>query len=232
MIKAVKILNDLQNLFFPITCLGCSEIISSNDALLCVSCRHQLPLTQFITYNDNPTEKILYGRIKVENAASFIQYYKKGISQQLIHQLKYKGHQEVGTFFGKWIGHEILNSDRFKGIDYVVPVPLHLKKLKQRGYNQVSNFGKEIATAIDAIYTEKLLLNTTYTSAHALKNRMQRATSSQNRFAYNEDFPIENKHILLVDDVITTGATLESCVRAFPKALQLKFSIITIAITS
>jgi len=232
LIKGVKILNDLQNLFFPNTCLGCSEIIGFNDAVLCVSCRHQLPLTQFINENDNLTEKFLYGRIKIENAASFIRYYKKGISKQLIHHLKYKGHQEIGTMFGKWVGHEILVSNRFKNIDYVIPVPLHKKKLKERGYNQVSNFGIEIANCIDAIYSEEIVSNVKYSKTHTSKNRNQRALSIGNQFLYNKNIPLNNKHILIVDDVITTGATLESCVRAFPKELNIKFSIITIAITS
>lgn len=232
MIKAVKILNDLQNLFFPITCLGCSEIMGPSSASICVECRHQLPLTQFINTNANPTEKILYGRVKIENAASFLRYYKKGIVRELIHNLKYRGHQELGTLFGKWIGVEILNSERFKNIDYVIPVPLHKKKKKERGYNQVAKFGKEIADQIAANYSEEILYNIKFSKTHTRKNRSERVSDLKNRFLYNENINLKGKHILLVDDVITTGATMESCIIAFPKDQNIKFSIITIAITT
>ncbi|MCM5662043.1 ComF family protein [Galbibacter mesophilus] len=232
MIKAVKIINDLENLFFPTTCLGCTKIIPPHAGSICVSCRHELPLTQYINENDNPTEKILYGRVKIENGASFLRYYKKGIVQQLIHHLKYKGHEEIGIFFGKWMGKELAASKRFNDIDLVIPVPLHPKKLKSRGYNQVSKFGEEIAKALGATYSEEILINTSYSKSQTLKDRLSRNFGKKSNYIVTTETNLNEKHILIVDDVITTGATMERCIKAFSKNKNIKISIATIAITA
>ncbi|QLE01380.1 ComF family protein [Galbibacter sp. BG1] len=208
------------------------EIIPNDASFLCVSCRHELPITNFINENDNPAEKILFGRVKIENGASFLRYYKKGIVQQLIHHLKYKNREEVGVFFGKWMGQELAASKRFQHIDFVIPVPLHPKKQKQRGYNQVAKFGKEIATQLGATYSEEILFNTTYTTTQTLKDRLSRSSQEKTKYVVRTKLDLSNKHVLLVDDVITTGATLESCARAFTADESTKISIATIAITA
>ncbi|MCX2680539.1 phosphoribosyltransferase family protein [Galbibacter sp. EGI 63066] len=232
MIKAIKIANDLQNLFFPTTCLGCGKITVSNETILCVECRHQLPLTQFINENDNLTEKIFFGRIKIENAASFLHFHKKGVVQHLIHNLKYKGHEKIGAFFGTWMGSELSQSHRFNDIDMVIPVPLHKKRLRQRGYNQVSEFGKHLAKELQIPFHDDMLQRTRHTKSQAFKDSADRATITSGDFLVSKDELLVNKHILIVDDVVTTGTTLEACINAFPKDKNIKTSIVTIAITS
>ena len=132
--------NNLINLFFPKVCLACTNALVDNEEYICTDCRHDLPVTNFHFDKSNEVEKVLYGRVKIENGTSLLRFQKKGIVQHLIHNLKYKGHQEVGEFLGAWLGEELKTIDAYKDIDVVIPVPLHKKKLRKRGFNQVALF--------------------------------------------------------------------------------------------
>jgi len=223
---------DLINIFYPNICQICDTELDKNQNILCTRCVNELPITNFHLDNDNPVLKVFYGRVPIENATSLLAFKKKGSVQKLIHRLKYRGNQEIGSFLGAWIGAELTNSDSFKEIDLVIPVPLHKKKLKARGFNQVEKFGKEIASALNIDYEDNVLLKTSFSNTQTLKTRFARWGNIEESFVLVNSEKIKNKHILLVDDLITTGATLEACADVLLEAENVKISIATMAFTA
>ena len=220
------------DLFFPKVCYACYLHLKDSEIYVCTSCRHNLPVTNYHFNANNTVEKVLYGRAKVVHATALLRFEKKGIVQQLIHNLKYRGYEEIGVFFGEWLGNELKDMDAYKEIDVVIPVPLHKKKLKKRGYNQVAKFGQELAKALQVDYNDKSLIKVTNTKSQVSKKRFARWQNNQELFAVENLEQIENKHILLVDDIITTGATLESCIQVLNKAKNVKISVATMAIVN
>ncbi len=219
----------LINLFFPKTCFCCTNNLKDNECYVCTLCRHKLPVTEFHNNDDNTVVSVFYGRCKIENATALLRFEKRGITQKLLHQLKYKGQEQVGIFLGKWLGQELTSNPHYKNIDLVIPVPLHKKKLKQRGYNQVDKFGQEIAKALNIEYTNSVLLKETNTTSQVFKKRLARWNTDE-VFKLNNKEKIEGKHILIVDDIITTGATLEACIKELNTVNNVTFSIATMAI--
>lgn len=222
---------NLLNLFFPRVCLGCKAYLIDNEAYICTSCRHELPLTNFHLDNNETLKNVFYGRVKLQQATALLHFSKKGIVQQLMHNLKYRGHQEVGLFLGKWLGEELKSIDGYQSIDVVVPVPLHRSKLRQRGYNQVTKFGQEIAKALDIEYNSKVLQKTLATKTQVFKDRLLRTSGNAATFSISENQTLKGKHILLVDDIVTTGATIESCANALLNIEGVKISVAAMAIT-
>ena len=223
-------LNAVVNLFFPKVCYTCNNELLDFENYVCTKCRHDLPITNFHFDNNNAVEKVFYGRVKVENATSLLRFEKKGIVQQLLHNLKYKGYEDIGVFLGEWLGNELKTIETFNDIDVVIPVPLHKNKLKKRGYNQVDKFAQEIAKALAVGYNDKALIKITSTKSQVTKKRLARWQITTELFAIEHPDQIENKHILLVDDIITTGATLEACINVLKTAKNVKISIATMAI--
>ena len=220
----------LINLFFPKVCLTCQLQLIDNEKHLCTDCRHLLPLTNFHLTKDNFISKLFYGRAKIETGTALLRFEKKGITQRLIHQLKYKEQQQVGTFLGVWLGTELSTCKEYDNVDIIIPVPLHKKKLRTRGYNQVTKFGQELAKALQAEYIEDVLLKVTNTKSQVTKNRFSRWTGKNDTFALSDAHKLVGKHILLVDDIITTGATLEACMLELNKIEGIRISIATMAI--
>lgn len=224
-------LKDLINLFFPLVCNHCKALLSDNEHFLCTDCRHQLPVTNFHFNNDNSFEKVLYGRIKIENGTALLRFEKQGMVQHLIHQLKYGINEMVGQFFGEWLGAELSSLKNYNNIAVVIPVPLHPKKLKKRGYNQVEKFGKTLAKALNAKYEDTVLVKVNASLAsQATKKRLERWEYNNELFDTINIEKLNNKHILLVDDIITTGNTLEACCLQLQKAANIKISIACMAI--
>ncbi len=220
----------LLNLFFPEVCEACNNTLVDNELLICTNCRHQLPVTNFHFDNSETVKKIVYGRVKLENATALLHFSKKGIVQQLLHNLKYRGHEQISGFFGKWLGVELSNIEAFKEIDVVIPVPLYKTKLRKRGYNQVAKFGEEIAKAINAEYDDTVLVKTKATKTQVFKGRLKRWNDDGALFSITENESLKGKHILLVDDIITTGATVEACTSVLLKIDNIKLSLATMAI--
>ena len=224
-------LEALINLFFPKVCNACKNHLSDNEVFLCTDCRHVLPTTNFHKNNDPFVKNIFYGRAQIEAATALLRFEKKGIVQHLLHQLKYGQNEAVSDFFGQWLGEELSACEDYKTVDLVIPVPLHPKKLKKRRYNQVTKFGQNIAKALDIVYSEDLLTKiTTSTSSQASKTRLERWQLNNETFSITHLHKLENKHILLVDDIITTGNTLEACILELNKAKNIKISVAAIAI--
>ncbi|SDJ29321.1 ComF family protein [Flavobacterium noncentrifugens] len=227
-----KMLTHLINLFFPRVCAGCDSLLLSNENVICTNCRHEIPVTNHFELPDNEAMKKFYGKIPVEFAAAFVYYHKKGIVQEMIHRLKYKGNEEVGTLFGLWFANELKKLPILKDVDAVVPVPLHPRKLRERGYNQVDSFGMALAESLTTDYQRHLLLRKIYSKTQTRKNLLKRSEIG-NRDIFDVDFTEKDhhKHYLLVDDVLTTGSTLEACGRALLKIPGARISIVTIAMS-
>lgn len=220
----------MLNLFFPKVCEACSNVLSDNELVICTNCRHQLPITNFHFDHTEAVKKVVYGRVKLENATALLHFSKKGMVQQLLHNLKYKGHKQISGFFGKWLGAELSNIEAYKTINVVVPVPLYRTKLRKRGYNQVADFAKEIAKCLDAEYNDSVLIKTRATRTKVFEGRLSRWNDDGAVFGIAENTSLSGKHILLVDDIITTGATVEACATELLKIDNIKLSLATMAI--
>ncbi len=219
------------NLFFPKACAGCNSILLSDEKVICTSCRHEIPLTNHHKTINNEAFNKFYGRIDLEFAAAMLYFHKKGIVQEMIHKLKYKGHQEIGELIGNWYSDELKSNKEIKTIDYIIPVPLHKKRLKERGYNQVTTFGKALSTNLNIPFNDTILVRNVYSKTQTKKTFLGRSDVVESVFGVNFDESLHNKHFLLIDDVITTGATLEACSREMLKIPGAKVSIVCMAMT-
>jgi ComF family protein len=227
----MKILKDFFRIFYPELCANCDNQLEKNENTICTFCRHDLPLTNFTNYSENKITKTFYGRVVIEKANSLLFYRKVGITKKLIHELKYKGNEEIGHFFGNWLGEILKQNNQFSDINLIIPVPLHPKKLKQRGYNQVSKFGEKLSDYLEKPFLENVLLRTSTSKTQTFKARFERFNNNDTKFQLNNTSSFKNKHILLIDDVITTGATLEACAKELQKMEGVKISILTMAYT-
>lgn len=224
-------LKNLLNLLFPKLCNGCSSLLLKNEAIICSTCRHDLPLTQHHILKDNYTTKKFYGIIPVEFSASMLFFHKEGIVQNLIHNLKYRNHQEIGSFLGNWYADDLKEIAKKHDFSEIIPVPLHKKRLQERGYNQVTTFCEALSENLHINCNDKLLFRNLYSKTQTKKNKEQRNEVTKLLFDVTFTEADYSKHFLLVDDVITSGATLEACAKALLKIPNAKISIITIAYT-
>ncbi|WP_299182462.1 ComF family protein [uncultured Aquimarina sp.] len=224
-------LSDLAYLFYPIYCAACDNPLYKNERILCTSCRHKLPLGNFHKVNAKKIEKVFYGRAKIENATSLLLFEKDSLVQNLIHNLKYRGREEIGKELGVWLGQELSQSPVYQNIDTVIPVPLHPKRLRERGFNQVEKFGQEIAEKLNAEYVDFVLKKNSYNKKQSKNSRLTRWINTSETFGIQNESLLANKHILIVDDIVTTGATLEACIQVLKSIPGIKISIATMAIT-
>ncbi len=226
----MSLLKDFVELLFPKTCYGCSQLLRGNEETLCSSCFNHLPLTQYhFSEEENPIEKLFWGRIDIQQASAYMFFSKGGIVQQLLHNLKYKGHTEIGHLLGELLGEELKQSPKFNDIDLIVPVPLHPSKQKKRGYNQSEEIAKGISKKLQAPVNTQIMVRTKATETQTKKARFDRWQNVDEKFGLKEASFAENKHILLVDDVITTGATIEACAKILLQAKNAKVSVVTLA---
>jgi competence protein ComFC len=227
----MNFLKDLFYLFYPSICSNCSEQLLQNENVICTFCRHDLPLTNFTSYTKNKVSAIFFGRVTIEKAYSLLLFRKEGITKNLIHDLKYRGNEGVGIFFGNWLGEILMKNKEFSTVDLIVPVPIHLKKKKIRGYNQVTKFGERLSTYLNIPFIEDVLVRQSSTKTQTLKARFERFNDLETKFLVNNTTQFKGKHLLIIDDVITTGATLEACASALLKTPNIKISILTMAYT-
>lgn len=211
MIRFSEIGESLLQLFFPHTCAGCGSDNLGLHNELCISCIAALPETNFQREEHNPAAKIFYGRLPL--VAATVQYYftKESLLQHLLHQLKYRNNQEIGRFLGRLTGQQLAQSHLFTTIDALVPLPLFPAKEKKRGYNQAAVIGEGMAEMMKRPVWTDVVIRTTHTETQTRKGRVERWKNMEGRFEVAKPEQIAGKHLLLVDDVITTGATLEAC---------------------
>ncbi|WP_298301634.1 ComF family protein [Hydrotalea sp.] len=220
-----------SRLFFPHLCEGCGTDILPTHAMLCTRCCMQLPATGFFTTADNPVEQSFYGRVPIAAGAAAFYFTKHSLLQHLLFQLKYNGHQKMGIWLGQQVGHQIAAVNRFKPIDIIVPLPLHPKKEQLRGYNQAACIAQGISTVINKPLVCHALSRARYTQTQTQKNRAARWENMEDAFTVLFPQLLQHQHVLLVDDVITTGATLEACTTALLAVPVASVHIATVAYT-
>jgi ComF family protein len=223
-----EIKESILHLAFPHVCEGCGSDLPDPDHLLCLRCLSLLPSTNFHMHAGNPVEKIFWGRLPVTNATAQFYFTKESMMQRLIHQFKYKGKKEVGIYLGRLMGQAFLKSNRFSYLDGLIPLPLHPSKEHKRGYNQATVLCEGIAMELKKPVIRNAVIRPEKTETQTRKGRVQRWQNIEGKFELHHSEAIDGKHVLLVDDVITTGATLEACGRELLKAQNLQLSIATL----
>ncbi|MFM7217597.1 MAG: ComF family protein [Bacteroidota bacterium] len=210
-------LNDLLQLAFPETCPACRTALRRGERYLCTFCRYHLPRTRYEPLSDNPVERLFLGQAPVYAASAYYQFTKGGAVQRMVHALKYEGREEVGRFVGRKMGEFWLQKKALQP-DILVPVPLHVKRLRTRGYNQAGVLASSMAEAMGLPMRPDLLIKTASTGTQTNRQRFDRFSSLDRNFAVPSSSQLAESRILLVDDVITTGATLISCAGALHSA--------------
>jgi ComF family protein len=227
-----KHLNSLGNFFLPLTCPGCGEALGSDANKLCWHCLAELPVTGFENYPDNPVAKMFYGRMRVELATAFLFYNSGSMAQHIIHQIKYKSNIELGKYMGGLMANAMAKSQAWQGIEVIVPLPLNRKKLLKRGFNQSLVISEGLADVLQKPIETVAVMRTVFTQTQTRKNRIQRWANVSDVFDLSDAKKLENKHVLLLDDVITTGATVEACGQRLLEVPGLKLSVCSLAMAS
>ena len=224
--------NALTHLIFPHLCEGCASPDLPEKEYLCSFCYSQLPETLFFASENNPVEKLFIGRLMVEMAGAQFYYTRNSLMRKLMHEFKYKGHISLGRYLGNLMATGICHSKRFNEIDFIVPIPLYNKKEHKRGYNQAQVLAESLSLTLNKPVIKNLVLKELDSESQTKKNRIERWNNAEANYIVLETELLDNKHILLVDDVVTTGATIEACGRALKKSTNCKISIATLCFTS
>ncbi len=222
-------LTDFIALFFPQLCSACRESLVANEYILCTNCLYNLPFTNFHLTADNIVARQFWGKIKLEAAYALYYFNKGGKIQNLMHQFKYKGVHQIGNMLGNIAGEQLSRNELFNTVDFIIPVPLHKKRLQLRGYNQSACFAEGLAQKLNVPVELHNLVREISTETQTRKSRFARFENMQDVFFIASPEKLANKHILLVDDIVTTGSTLEACGLALLKIEGLKLSVATIA---
>ncbi len=226
-----RFFRSILHLFFPHICCGCGTDLLNEDNLFCIYCQAAMPLTCFEFFSPNPIEKIFWGRVPIEAATAHLYFTSGSCVQQSLHLLKYKGRKEIGIYYGLLMGKTLKQSQRFNNCDIIIPLPLYTSREKKRGYNQASKIAEGISQQLNIpVFCDAVIrIKKTETQTH--KSRIQRWKNMESTFEIRDSGQIANKHILLVDDVVTTGASLEACARVLKTVPGLKVSIACLAHT-
>ncbi len=223
---------DTLHLFYPHVCTGCGSDLVQTDQLLCLRCVSNLPHTNYAQHAGNPIEKIFWGRVPLVAAHSEFYFSKESLIQHIIHQLKYKGNQDIGIYLGEILGRSLLNSNRFSGIDYLIPLPLYADKERKRGYNQAAVICRGMSGVMNVPVLTGNVTRQRYTETQTKKHRTERWENVADSFIVNDMEGLKGKNVLLIDDVITTGATLEACGQSILQATDVRLSVAALAMAT
>lgn len=224
MIRFTEIKDSFLHVLFPHMCCGCGNDVINKESVLCMRCIEAMPETNFEMHADNPVEKKFWGRLIFTQATAQYYFTRESMIQRLMHQFKYKGNRELGIQLGKMMGERLKNSKRFN-IDALIPLPLFPAKEKKRGYNQATLLCEGIAEGLQVPVLKDVVIRSQYTDTQTKKGRIERWQNMEGKFELVKPGIIANKHIMLIDDVITTGATLEACGIEILKAKNVRLSI-------
>jgi ComF family protein len=224
-------ISDFVHLFYPHVCTGCGSDILDHNHQLCLRCLSGLPVTHFFSQPANPVEKKFYGRLPLRNGGAAYFFTKDSLLQSIIYELKYNGNQEIGHYLGKLVGKQLFDSGRFSQIDALVPLPLNKRKEKKRGYNQATALCLGIASVWEKAVINNAVIRNVNTDTQTHRGRITRWENMEGVFSVVDASAIQNKHILLVDDVVTTGASLEACGAEILRVPGVTLSIATLAYT-
>ena len=217
-------------MFYPHNCIGCGSDVIDKENFLCLECVNDLPHTNFAMHANNPLEKKFWGRISLTSAMSEFYFSKESIVQNMIYELKYRGNKKAGFYFGNLMGKSLLNSNRFD-VDILIPLPLFEGKERMRGYNQSEILCNGISGVINKPVIRNNVIRKVFTETQTKKHRIERWKNVKDIFFVTDPKSLEGKHILLVDDVITTGATLDACGSEILKIKNVKLSVAALALT-
>lgn len=224
-----NLLSDCLSILYPELCQGCGNALFKYERCICLSCIYKLPRTNFHYEDDNPIARVFWGRVKLEHVSAFVYFNKKGRVQNLMHQFKYKNRKDIGFELGKLYGQDLKKSNWIAEIDLIIPVPLHKKKHKKRGYNQSEEIVKGLTNSLGIPMNCTWLQRTKESETQTKKNRIQRWENVKEIFEITDKESLTDKHIILVDDVITTGATIEACAQKLLEVSGLKLSVLSLA---
>lgn len=224
-----KLFGDFVSIFFPRECGCCGCVLKHQEKFICVACDFHLPYTNFHEYSDNDTARQLWGKAPVEEACSFLLLQKDSRVEHLIYQIKYNRQPFLAEYFGYQYGLKLLKVQAYQGIDFIVPVPLHSSKFRKRGYNQSTYFGRGLSRAMEIPLREDILIRKKATISQTGKGRLDRYENVNDVFDCQPTVLMANVHILLVDDVLTTGATIVSAALTLLASFDCRISIVTLA---
>jgi ComF family protein len=223
--KIPGFIEDFISILYPRVCAACGNSLFKHEEIICTYCLYHLPKSNYHLLEESPLDKVFWGRVQLENTAALYIFHKKGKVQHLIHQLKYKGRMDVGIHLGKLLGAELIKSDKFKDVTKIVPVPLHPGKQRKRGYNQSEQIAIGLAKAMNIEMDATSFIRTINTETQTRKSRFARWENVKEIFKVTTPGELANRHILLIDDVITTGATLESAAHILLAIEGVKLSV-------
>ena len=221
---------DLWELFFPRYCVVCGRRLLKAEEHLCVRCMTRLPRTRLHLQADNKMEKDLWGKMSLGRASAFLHYTQGDDSRKILYELKYYGNSRLGIFLGRLMANELRASGFFQGIDCIVPVPLHEKKERQRGYNQSEMLAEGISAITGIPICRDWLVRIRYSDTQTRKGNYERWMNVKDVFECKAGDVCDGKHILLIDDVLTTGATIVACADALSRLPHLRLSVLTLAL--
>jgi ComF family protein len=231
MIKLKEIKDSVLHLLFPHVCTGCGSDILNEESVLCMRCIDAMPETNFELHSNNPVEKIFWGRLPLVGATAQFYFTKESLMQHLMHQFKYKSNKDLGLQLGRIMGEQILKSGRFP-VNALIPLPLFPAKQKKRGYNQATILCEGMAEAMHIPVFDKAITRPQHTETQTKKGRIERWKNMEGKFILSDPEAIRNKHLLLVDDVVTTGATFEACGNELLKAENVTLSLASLCVAS
>lgn len=230
--KKMKLFRSLLSILFPTLCCHCGEPLVGDERNLCTHCMCLIPWTGHASQKNNITEQRLMGHIPIQAAASLMIFQKGNVAQSVIHQIKYHGNRFLAHQYGQLLGEALLQSGRFNDIDCLVPVPLHRRRIRQRGYNQSLLLCEAMSEVMHLPVVPDNLRRIFYTESQTRKGRDSRFNNMHRAFSVRKAEQFENRHILLVDDIITTGATTGACYQAMSSIPGLRISAASLAIAS
>lgn len=222
-------LSDFISLIYPRNCVACGNSLFKHEDQICNYCYLNLPKSNFHLLQKNPVEALFYGRTPIAFASSFYVFQKKGNIQKILHSIKYKSNKELANLVGEWYAKDLQTHEVLRDVTMVIPVPLHAKKLKQRGYNQSEEFAKGLAKGLQINLDTTSLKRNEYTSTQTKKSKYERWENVEDVFEVTNKDALKNQHIIIVDDVITTGATIEACCAKLQEIEGIKISVLSIA---
>lgn len=232
MLRLKEIKESLLHVVFPHVCDGCGNDLLNIESRLCIRCLSSLPETNFEMHANNPVEKDFWGRLPLVCASAHLYFTKESLVQRLMHQLKYKGNKELGLQLGRIMGNALRSSNRFGDIDALIPLPLFPSKEKKRGYNQAKVLCDGMAEVLNMPVLSEVITRPQHTETQTKKGRIERWKNIEGKFRLSDPEAIKNKNLLLVDDVVTTGATLEACGNELLTAENTRLSVATLCIAS
>lgn len=228
--KISEYLNDFVGLFFPDYCAGCGKPLLKQEHSICLSCILKLPRTHMHDELDNYVERLFWGRVNLISATAFLRMPRHGVVHKLIHELKYRDNESVGEYLGELFAQDLLSSNRMTDFDLVIPVPLHPAKERWRGYNQSLCIARGLGAGLNAEVSPQGLVRHIYNESQTRKSRYKRWQNVNGLFGVPNSEALKGRHVLLVDDVVTTGATLEACANALLMVGDVRVSVAALAL--